>query len=408
MNKEILDRKYAQLLLKNCLTFNNTDSLLIEYQTHEHDDFINIIFEEALKMNINVIEIVCCDLDEKHEYLKNTKLKDIKLNEILDRSYLDKFAKVNGCILHLFTSIPNLMNDVDEAVIAKSNLIKRNTMGSYIGNNTKYKFPWVIAAYPNKRWADFLFPNDPNAYEKLYNYIIKACMLDEENPILAWDNYKKENNKYKNILNSLEIKKLYYKNNLGTDFEIGLPEKYEWLNMDKTDQFGSSIMVNMPSYEIFTAPDCRTANGIVYNSKPFVLNNNVIDNFYLEFENGKVVNYKAEIGNEHLENFLKKNKNTDRLGEVALVNNNSPLSNMNVTFYETLFDENASCHLALGAAHLGPLKSYQNMSDEELEAHGINVAGPHEDFMIGTPDLEITADTNKGKQYIFKKGNFSL
>lgn len=406
MNKEILDRKYAQLLLNNCLSFNNTDSLVIEYKTHEHFEFINIIIEEALKMKINNIEVICIDQDEKHDYLKNTKLEDIKLNRILDRSYLDRAAKINGCVLHIFTSIPNLMDDINPDIMAKANLITRESMGSYRVNNTKYKFPWVIAAYPNQRWADFLFPNDPNAYDRLYESIIKACMVDKDEPLVAWNNYKIANNKYKDFLNSLGIKKLYYKNSLGTDFEIGLPEEYEWLNMDKTDQFGSSIMVNMPSYEIFTAPDYRTANGIVYNSKPLIINNNIIDNFYLEFEKGRVVNYKAEIGHKYLKGFLDNNKNADRLGEVALVNYDSPISNMNTIFYETLFDENASCHLALGSAHLGPVKSYQNMSDEELEAHGINVAEPHEDFMIGTEDLEITADTNQGKQYIFKKGNF--
>lgn len=414
--REMLDRKYAQLLLRRCLSFNNTDTLLIDYNTHEHDKFVEIIIDEAKKMNIKNIGTYLCDEDEFHEYLKNIDLENIELNPLLDRTSWNETAKKDGCVLHINTFIPELMNDIDEEKITKASEIRIKTYKYYKQNNTQYNFPWVICAYPNERWANYLFNNDKDAYLKLYNYIIKMCMVDKECPVNEWQKYIIENNYYKDNLNRLEINKLYYKNSLGTDFEIGFPKKYEWLNMDKTDKYGSPIMVNMPSYEIFTTPDSKTANGIVYNSRPLVFNGKIIDDFYIEFKDGKAINYKAKIGNESLIKIIENYQNSNRLGEVALVNNNSPISNTGIVFYDTLFDENASCHLALGRGSKKTIVDCLNLSKEEidksidqlLDEYCINKSDIHVDFMIGTSDLEIKADTNKGKKKIFKNGNFSI
>lgn len=406
LEKEIIDRKYVQLLLQKCLCFENTNSLLIEYRTHEQDDFVRIIIEEAKKMRINDIKLCCIDNDELHEYLINTKLEDIKLNPLLDRSSWDETAKKYGCILHIDTFIPNLMSDIQTDKLKKMNKILVSTY-PYYKANSKYNFPWVICSYPNKRWAEFLFGNDENAYLKLYDYIIKMCMVDRNNPVLEWDNYIKINNEYKRKLQDMNITKLHYKNDLGTDFEIGFPIDYKWINMDKKDNFGNPIMVNMPSYEVFTTPDYRTSNGIVYNSKPLVFQGNIIDKFYIVFSNGIAIDYKAQIGNEYLKGLIENYHNSNRLGEVALVNNNSPISNTGVVFYDTLFDENASCHLALGNGNSSTIKN-NNLTKEQLDIIGINSSDVHVDFMVGTPDLEITADTDKGKRLIFKNGNFSI
>lgn len=405
---EELDRKYAQVLLKRCLTFNNTDTLLIDYETHEHDKFVNIVIDEAKKMNVKNIQKVLYDDDELHDYYKNTALEDIKLNPLIDRTPWNEAAKKNGCVLHISTYIPNLMDDIQQDKIDKAFSIKSKTYEYYKENNKKYSFPWCICLYPNKRWAEFLFKNDKNAYEKLYNYIIQMCMIDKDNPLESWKQHINTNNYYKNRLNELEVTKFYYKNSLGTDFEIGFPKDYIWLNLDKYDQFGSPIICNMPSYEIFTTPDRNTANGIVYNSKPLIRNGVLIDDFYIEFKDGKVINYNAKVGYEALKSIIGCSLNTNRLGEVALVNHNSPISNTNVVFYHTLFDENSSCHLALGDGFPKSIKNFENMTKEELEKLGVNFANSHVDFMIGTSDLEITADTKEGKKYVFKKGNFSL
>ena len=406
-NIKELDSKYAKLLLYKCLSFKNTDTLLIEYMTHEHDEFVKTIIEEAKKMGIKNIFTSCNDSDEIHEYLVNTDVNDIKLNPIIDKSIWDDVSKEHGCILHINTFIPNLMSDIDSKRILKMYQVVAPTFSYYRANN-KYNFPWVICAYPNKRWAEYVFKDDKDAYIKLYNYIMEMCMVDKQDPIMAWSNYIDKLNEYKNKLQEMEINKLHYKNDLGTDFEIGFPKDYKWINLDKKDNFGSSIIVNMPSYEIFTTPDYRTANGIVYNSRPLVFHNNIIDKFYIEFKDGQAIKYNAEVGNEYLKQLIEKYTNSSYLGEVALVNNDSPISNTGVVFYNTLFDENASCHLALGNGNPAVINNYKDLTKEELKSIGINSSNIHIDFMIGTPDLEISADTNRGKQKIFTKGNFSI
>ncbi len=407
MDKKKLDHKYAELLLKKCLNFKYSNTLLIEYTSKELDDFVKIVIEEAKKMDIKNIRVCLADNDELHDYLNTTKLKDIKFNSLLDKTCLDEVSKECGCILHIKTFIPDLMKDIDSEKLTKANKIFADTFPYYRKNNNKYNFPWVMCAYPNERWAKFLFKDDENAYLKLYEYIMEMCLVDKDNPIEEWNSFIKENNYYKEKLQELEIRKLHYKNSLGTDFEIGFCNN-KWINLDKKDNFGNPIIVNMPSYEVFTTPDCRTANGVVYNSRPLVFNGKIIDNFHIVFKDGQVIYYKAKVGNDSLKSLIEDYTNSNRLGEVALVNNNSPISNTGIVFYNTLFDENASCHLALGNGKLGAINNGNNLTQEELDSIGFNKSNVHVDFMIGTSDLNIEADTNRGKQLIFKNGNFNL
>ena len=229
-----LDKKYAKLLLCKCLSFKNTDTLLIEYMTHEHDKFVKCIIEEAKKIGVKNIFTSCNDSDEIHSYLVNNDIENIKLNPIIDRSIWDDVSKKHGCILHINTFIPNLMNDIDSNKILKMNKIVVPTFSYYRANN-KYNFPWVICAYPNKRWAEYVFKSDSDSYMKLYNYIMKICMINTVDPIVSWNTYIEKLNQYRNKLQEMKIKKLHYKNSLGTDFEVGFPKDFKWIksNFDK-------------------------------------------------------------------------------------------------------------------------------------------------------------------------------
>jgi len=168
------------------------------------------------------------------------------------------------------------------------------------------------------------------------------------------------------------------------------------------------MLVNMPSYEIFTSPNYKKTSGIVYSAKPLIYGGGKIDEFYIEFKEGKVINYDAKQGKEILRQIIESDENSCYLGEVALVNNNSPISNTNLVFGTTLFDENASCHLALGDGFPDSLKEGLTMTKEELLRKGINQSKNHVDFMIGTKDLEIEAETKDGVVQIFKDGNFVI
>lgn len=403
-----LEDKYIELLLKRCLNFERSKSLMIHLDFKEHLPFANKVKEYAQKMGIYDVCIHINDMDDIHDYLKNTKLDDIKLNPTIDRSDWEEYSIKGGSLLFLTSTVPGLMNDIEDEKVQKWIMERNKTTPYYRKNVTSYAFPWTIAALPNERWAKQIFPNDNNSYDKLYKYILEMCMVDRDDPVKAWENYIKENNRYKNRLNELKITRLHYTNSLGTDLYIEKPENNIWINLDKTDIYGNPIISNMPSYEIFTTPNKKKTEGIIYSSRPLFYNDVCIDNFYLVFKNGKVVDFKAEVGQKTLETLIYKNENACYLGEIALVPYNSPISNTNIVFNETLFDENASCHFALGSAYSKCVPNFKNISKEELYKIGFNESQVHVDFMIGTSDLMIEADTIEGKKLIFKNGNFII
>lgn len=403
-----LEEKYIDLMLQRCINFNQSKSLLINCDLKEHLPFAEKIKLKANQMGIFDVCIHVNDTYEIHEYLKNTSLEDIKLNPIIDRSDWDVYALKGSPLLFLNSPVPGLMDDIPTEKIKKMVSEREKTTRYYRQNVSKYTFPWCIVALPNEAWAKTIFGDINNAYEKLYLNIMKMCMIDRENPILEWQKYIEKNNYYKRRLNELKIKEMHYKNSLGTDLTVEIPYGNEWINLDKNDSFGGQMIANMPSYEIFTTPDYRKTNGIVYSSRPLFYNDCCIDEFSLVFDKGQIVSCKAKKGQDILEKLIFENKNTRYLGEVALVPYDSPISNTGLVFNETLFDENASCHLAIGHGFPKSFNGYENMTTEQLVEKGLNESDQHVDFMIGTSDLEIEAETKEGKVLIFKNGNFNI
>ena len=405
---EKLESKYIDLILKRCINFNQAKSLMIHCDFKEHVKFAEKVKEKANEMGIFDVCIHVNDLDDIHEYLKNTSVEDIRINSLISRSDWDTYALKGAPLLFLTSTVPGLMDDIEAEKIERWISERAKTTRYYRENVSKYTFPWCIVALPNERWAKTVFKDCDDAYDQLYMNIMKMCMIDREDPINAWQQCIEQNNYYKNRLNELQISRMHYTNPLGTDLTVEIPKGNVWINLDKTDAKGGQMISNMPSYEIFTSPDYRKTNGIVYSSKPLYYNDCCINDFSLEFKDGKVVSYKAGIGQKMLEKLVKENENVCYLGEVALVPHNSPISNTGIVFNETLFDENSSCHLALGDAFLKCFKNYQTLTKEELVSRGLNSSDIHVDFMIGTRDLQIEADTIEGKKLIFKNGNFNI
>ncbi len=405
---DILEEKYINLILQRCLNFNQSKSLMINCDLKEHLYFANKIKKAANKLGVYDVCIHLNDKNEVHEYLKNTYVDDIKLNPIIDKTDWNEYAKKGGALLFLNSPTPGLMDDIPIQKMKKMKEETEKSIKYYRENSRKYAFPWCIVNMPNEIWAKSVFGDSPDAYKKLYLNIMKICMIDKNDPLKAWEEHIKNNNYYKKRLNDLKIKTMHFSNSLGTDLTVGIPDDAVWLNLDKTDAKGGQMIANMPSYEIFTAPDFRKTNGIVYSSKPLYYNNCCIDDFCITFENGKVISCQAEKGQKVLEQLIYENENTRYLGEVALVPFDSPISNTGLVFNDTLFDENAACHLAVGDCYPKCLKNSQNLSKKELIERGLNVSKNHVDFMIGTSDLNITAETSEGKKLIFKNGNFNI
>lgn len=397
-----MKEKYIELLLKRCLKVDEVSSLFISYNVI-NKDFVNKVVDYARKLGIEDIYLDEEDSKQIHDLLKETKLEDISNIKEFNCKIWDEYAQKDAAFLMFDTFIPNLMDDIDSKLIAKMSYIKRTTKPIYKEKQLNSEIPWCIAAIPNQKWAEEIFENSNNPLDDFWNTLGKMCMLDKENPIDEWDKLLQNQEDIMNKLNNLHIKKLYYKNKLGTDLTIELSDKALWQSASS-----GKWIVNMPSYEVFTTPDYRKTEGVVYSSKCLIYNGKTISDFNLTFEKGKAVSFDAKEGKDILEEIIKSDEMSSYLGEVALVNYDSPISNTNKVFKSTLFDENASCHLALGSGFLECIKDGEKLDKEELKNLGVNDSKNHVDFMIGTEDLEIIAETNQGKVTIMKDGNLVI
>ena len=355
-------------------------------------------------MGIEDIYIDAEDINVTHDKLLNLTLEEVEKEPYFDKSVWNEYAKKDATFLMLETEFPKVMDDIDSKKLLKAKEINRKTREIFREKENKMEISWCIAALPNEIWAKELFPGEDNAYDKLEKLIYKCCMISSDNPIKSWNKYLKENEKIAKKLNSLNLVELHYTNSLGTDLKVELPKGSIWVsaggNKDNT-------ICNMPTYEIFTSPNYKKTNGIVYNALPLYYGGGKIDKFYIKFKDGKAYEYDAKVGKDILKGIIEGEKNSCYLGEIALVNYDSPISNTKVLYQTTLFDENAACHLALGDGFPESIKGGLDISKEELFKKGINNCKNHVDFMIGTQDLEIEGITSDGKKIkIFTNGNF--
>jgi len=398
-----MDLKYIKLLVDKCLWFNDSKCLFI-YYNKLNKEFVDKLCDYAKSKGIEDIYLEEIDFYYKHDLLKNSTLDEMKENDYFKSLMHNEYAKKDASFLYIDSEMPGLMDDVEPEKLALASYLRRTTKPVFNEKRDKGLLSWCIAAYPNEVWAKKIFKDAPNAYDMLYEYIMKMCMVDDSNPIEAWDKQLNTVAEKVKTLNDLKIKKLHYTNSLGTDLYLTLPDNY--LYASASDGKG---IVNLPSYEVFTSPDYRYTEGIAYASLPLIHNGAYIEDFWIRFENGKVVDFDAKKGKEVLKGIVESDPNACYLGEAALVNNDSPISNTGLVFETTLFDENASCHIALGDGFNECLKDGLTMTENELKEHGVNQSKNHVDFMIGTPDLNIEATLENGDTIlIFKDGNFCI
>ena len=270
---------------------------------------------------------------------------------------------------------------------------------------------WTIASYPSADWAKLVFPDEANtdiAQEKLLDAILKTVRVDKTDPVKAWEEHRQNLTEKAEFLNNKNFVALHYTSK-GTDLTVGLPKNHIWVAAGSKNAKGADFLPNMPTEEVFTAGDRDHADGYVSNKKPLSYQGNIIDNFKLTFKDGKVVDFEAEQGYEILKQLLDTDEGSRRIGEVALVPNDSPISNSGLLYYQTLFDENASNHLALGAAYPTTLKDGTKMTEEELEKAHINQSISHVDFMIGDAEMDIDGILEDGTRVpVFRKGNWAF
>ena len=322
------------------------------------------------------------------------------------------YAREGAAFLHIAASDPEALKGVDQDRLVRSSRSGGAAMKEYRQLQMSNAFPWAIGAIPVPAWAKKVFPGCPEdeAMEKLWNAILSAVRVEGKgDAVERWKEHLDTLQIRIDKLNDLRLESLHYTNSLGTDLTIRLPEDHVWGGGDGVSKAGIHFIANMPTEEIFTAPLKNGIDGVVYASMPLSLNGDLVDKFHFVVKEGKIVEVHAEVGEEKLKAETTLDEGASYFGEVALVPYDSPIRNQELLFYETLFDENAACHLAFGEAYAECIKGGEDMSKDELKAHGLNDSITHVDFMVGTADLCIMGRTHDGREVpIFVDGNFAL
>ncbi|KUO52746.1 MAG: peptidase M29 [Desulfitibacter sp. BRH_c19] len=409
MDKRLLE-KYAQLVVKTGVNIQKGQTLVISSPI-ECAPFTRMMAEIAYREGAR--EVVVSWEDELLSKIKYLHAPEIVFEEFpaWKKEFYLSYVRQGAAYINILATDPELMKDVNPERIAKAQRTAGAAIKEYRERRMANKNTWCVVSIPTKAWARKVFPDykENEAIEKLWETIFKTVRVDTEDPITAWNEHKSHLKKSLDFLNTNIFKYLHYKNSLGTDLRVELPERHLWIGGSEYTPEGIEFIANMPTEEVFTLPKKTGVNGTVVSSIPLNYNGNLIEGFSLTFKNGKIVDFNAKKGQEVLKKLIETDEGSCYLGEVALVPYDSPISNTKILFYNTLFDENASCHLAIGKAYPVCIQNGENMSKEELTKLGVNDSIVHEDFMIGTEDLEILGTTVDGKEIsIFKNGNFAL
>jgi len=409
MNTQLLE-KYARLIVKTGINLEKNQTLVINSPI-ESAPFSRALAEIAYKEGARDVVIVW--RDELFTKIRYTHAPEEVFSEYPDwqKELYMTYVRQGAAFVSIAASDPELLKDIEPGRIAKAQKAGSTALREYRERLMSNQNTWCVVSVPTAAWARKVFPDlsEEAAIARLWELICQVVRVDTPDPVAAWNSHKQNLQQRLDFLNSHNFKTLHYKNSLGTDLTVKLPEGHIWLGGSEHTPAGREFIANMPTEEVFTLPQRTGVNGKVVSSKPLNYNGNLIDGFTLTFTDGKIVDFTAKTGYESLKHLLETDEGASYLGEVALVPFDSPISNANILFYNTLFDENASCHLAFGKAYPVCLANSENYTPEELAQKGVNDSLVHEDFMLGTADLEIIGTTRQGQQVpVFKKGNFAF
>lgn len=410
MKKTVL-RKYARLIAAmGGHVCKGQDVQIIA--SIEQPEFVRILAEECYRLGAKKVMVEFGYQPLKKLDMQKQSVTTLCKIEDWEIAKMEHRTNTLPVRIYLESDDPDGLKGINQSKMAKAGQARYKVMKPFL-DRMENRYQWCIAAVPGVAWAKKVFPNETRsrAVEKLWQNILATSRVSEDgDPIAAWEAHNRDLAARCDYLNSLGLVELEYKAANGTDFRVGLHE--DALFMGGAEKaLGSGIVYNpnIPSEEVFTSPRRGKAEGIVYASKPLSYRGELIENFSVRFENGKAVEVHAEKNEELLRQMIAIDEGAAYLGECALVPYDSPISNSGVLFYNTLFDENAACHLALGHGFTNVLKDFEQYTTEECYARGINESQIHVDFMIGTKDLSITGVTKDGRRVpVFQNGNWAF
>lgn len=401
--------KYADLAVRVGVNLQPNQNLTINASI-EVVDFVRLVVKKAYEAGARNVFVEWSD-----DIITRTRFELASEDSLSDypdwkAKGLETLAENDGAFMSIVSSDPDLLSGIDPKRIAKSTKAAGMALSKYRNYLQADKASWCVIAAASKKWATKVFPNEQeeNQVKKLWEAIFKTTRVDQEDPVKAWKNHNDSLHTKVDYLNNKKYKKLHYMAK-GTDLTIELHDTHKWVGAGSENEKGNFFMANMPTEEVFTVPLRNGVNGVVQSTKPLSYSGNLIDNFSLAFENGRIVSVKAEKGEAILKQLVETDEGSHYLGEIALVAHDSPISQSGILFYNTLFDENASNHLAIGNAYAFCVEGGKNMSREELEKVGVNSSITHVDFMIGSADMNIDGIKADGtSEAIFRNGTWAF
>ena len=406
--KKTVMRSYAKLIVRVGANVQKGQEVRV-FASLDQPEFIKMLAEECYKAGASRVTV-----DWNYPELTKLSARYMKLRDLSETREWEK-ARMQDMVDHLPERIFIESEDPDglRGITPKycKAFAARVKISKPYRDAIDNKHQWCIAAVPGEAWAKKVHPelSKRAAVEQLWKDILYTARADGEDPIADCEEHNRDLKARSKYLNDLHLRELRYHSANGTDFKVGLIPTAEFHAGRDTTMQGVVYDPNMPTEEVFTSPDRRTAEGIVYATKPLSYQGQLIENFSVRFEKGRAVEVKAEKGQDVLEQIISMDEGCHYLGECALVPKESPIHQSGLLFYNTLFDENAACHLALGFGFDECVKGFENMTKEELYEIGVNDAGNHTDFMIGSDDLSIDGVDEHGNVHpIFRNGTWAF
>ena len=407
MKKSIL-REYARLIVRCGVNVQKGQEVLV-YAELDQPEFVQMVVEEAYKAKASKVIVEWSYQPLAKIHVRHQSLKTMSTVTEYQKARQQHYCDVLPARIHLVSEDPDGLKGMNMTKMAKARQATYPILKPYI-DQREGKQQWCIAAVPGAAWAKKVFPHltKSRAMEKLWEAILLTSRVNDD-PVKAWQEHNADLQNRCDYLNNLGIRSLHYTADNGTDLTVGMMAEAQFCGGGETSRQGVFYNPNIPTEECFISPKKGEAEGIVYSTKPLSYQGQLIENFFVRFENGKAVEVGAEKGQELLQSMIEMDEGAAYLGECALVPQTSPINQSGLLFYNTLFDENAVCHLALGRGFTDTIRDYHNKTLEECIKLGVNQSMIHEDFMIGCDSMNIDATTFDGKVVpIFRNGNWAF
>jgi len=402
--------QYAELVVKMGINVQKGQIVVVDCPVEDYA-FARIVQKAAYNAGASTVVMNWFDNKMLKEFYLSAS--DNAIGNVPDSlvKFYEEWDDAGAAYIHIITENPDLFKNVCPDRIKNHLKIKYSKLATHYENLESYKNRWSIIAVPSKSWAMKVFPNlvESEAMKSLWQKILKGARADGENPIADWEVHGKSFESRIKFLDDNQFEILHFTNSLGTDLKVGLPKNHRYLGGGLKAKDGIMFFPNIPTEEIFTSPHKCNVNGVMVASKPLIYAENIIENMHLIFKDGEIIDYKASTGQDILRSLIELDEGSRYLGEIALVSNNSPLSQSKTLFYNTLFDENTGCHIGIGNAHSLSIQSGDRLTKDELKAVGLNSSLVLVNAAFGTSDMKVVGIKKDSTQIVLmKNGDFQI